>query len=221
MWRHRQGRGSRQKGHRQASPDAASRMVQRIGTTVVGIISRPDTQRKLEIPARRDARYDLACACSTSRDEGRRRGSDGRWIYPVALPNGGNPGAPGCGAARSGPKRPSGRFWTTTTARRSSACSSVPASSARRRPPWTPGAPGFDERGQLSLEIDPKEAWARCHPEAFPVDVNRASRLELLRVPGLGPVTVNRIVQRRRIPARRDSRTSAKSAPAWPRRNRI
>ena len=63
-------------------------MAQRIGTTVVGIISRPDTQRKLEILSE-DARYDLACACGTSRDEGRRRGSDGRWIYPVALPNGG------------------------------------------------------------------------------------------------------------------------------------
>jgi len=56
----------------------------------------------------------------------------------------------------------------------------------------------FDERGQLSLEVDPKEAWARCHPEYFPVDVNRAAPLELLRVPGLGPVTVKRIVHERR-----------------------
>ena len=55
-----------------------------------------------------------------------------------------------------------------------------------------------DERGYLSLEVDPKEAWAARHPEFFPVDVNRASRRALLRVPGLGPVTVNRILQLRR-----------------------
>jgi len=56
----------------------------------------------------------------------------------------------------------------------------------------------FDRRGHLSLEADPKEVWASNHPEFFPVPVNRASRLELLRVPGLGPVTVNRILGLRR-----------------------
>jgi predicted DNA-binding helix-hairpin-helix protein len=56
----------------------------------------------------------------------------------------------------------------------------------------------FDERGRLSLESDPKEVWAASHPEFFPVDVNRGSRMELLRVPGLGPVTVNRLLQLRR-----------------------
>jgi len=57
----------------------------------------------------------------------------------------------------------------------------------------------FDERGNLPLEMDPKQVWALRHPEAFPVDVNRASREELLRVPGLGPVTVGRILARRRL----------------------
>jgi predicted DNA-binding helix-hairpin-helix protein len=56
----------------------------------------------------------------------------------------------------------------------------------------------FDGRGNLSLETDPKEVWAANHPEFFPVQVNRASRRELLRVPGLGPVTVNGILQLRR-----------------------
>lgn len=55
----------------------------------------------------------------------------------------------------------------------------------------------FDPRGRLSLDADPKEVWARNHPEVFPLDVNRASRLELLRVPGLGPLTVDRIVSQR------------------------
>jgi predicted DNA-binding helix-hairpin-helix protein len=56
----------------------------------------------------------------------------------------------------------------------------------------------FDERGHLSLESDPKEVWTANHPEFFPVNVNRGSRMELLRVPGLGPVTVNRLLQVRR-----------------------
>ncbi len=55
-----------------------------------------------------------------------------------------------------------------------------------------------DDRGYLSLETDPKEAWAVRHPEFFPVALNDASRMELLRVPGLGPVMVNRILEIRR-----------------------
>ena len=41
-------------------------------------------------------------------------------------------------------------------------------------------------RPQLDLDVDPKLAWALAHREAFPVDVNRAPREALLRVPGLG-----------------------------------
>jgi len=55
---------------------------------MVGIISKPGTHQKLEILSA-DAQYDLACACSTSKDEHRKRSPDGRWIYPVTLPNGG------------------------------------------------------------------------------------------------------------------------------------
>ncbi len=57
---------------------------------------------------------------------------------------------------------------------------------------------GFDETGNLPLDTDPKEFWARRHPERFPVDVNRADREELLRVPGLGPVAVKRILAARK-----------------------
>jgi predicted DNA-binding helix-hairpin-helix protein len=56
----------------------------------------------------------------------------------------------------------------------------------------------FDKIGNLSLETDPKEQWAKRHPEYFPVDVNKASKYELLRVPGLGPITVERILEQRR-----------------------
>lgn len=43
---------------------------------------------KLAILAQ-DSRYDLACACGTKDDEHRKRGPEGRWLYPVALPQGG------------------------------------------------------------------------------------------------------------------------------------
>ncbi|CAM5378688.1 hypothetical protein MAUB1S_06471 [Mycolicibacterium aubagnense] len=52
--------------------------------------------------------------------------------------------------------------------------------------------------GMLDLEIDPKLAWALRHRAMFPVDVNKAEREMLLRVPGLGEKVVTRIVETRR-----------------------
>ena len=52
--------------------------------------------------------------------------------------------------------------------------------------------------GMLDLQIDPKLAWALQHRSHFPVDVNRASRELLLRVPGLGTRAVERIIASRR-----------------------
>lgn len=52
--------------------------------------------------------------------------------------------------------------------------------------------------GNLDLEIDPKLAWVLAHRGLFPVDVNRAAREMLLRVPGFGVKTVNRILTTRR-----------------------
>lgn len=46
--------------------------------------------------------------------------------------------------------------------------------------------------------VDPKCSWALKHPEFFPVEVNTASREELLRVPGVGTVSVKRILYARR-----------------------
>ena len=54
------------------------------------------------------------------------------------------------------------------------------------------------EDGMLPLDIDPKLAWALKFRERFPVDVNRAPRGDLLRVPGLGTKAVKRILQSRR-----------------------
>jgi predicted DNA-binding helix-hairpin-helix protein len=51
----------------------------------------------------------------------------------------------------------------------------------------------------LSLDIDPKLAWALRHRERFPLDVATASREELLRVPGFGTKAVDRIIATRRL----------------------
>jgi predicted DNA-binding helix-hairpin-helix protein len=357
-----------------------------IRAAMVGIVSKPDTGRKLEILSD-DAKYDLACACGTSRDEGRRRGGDGRWIYPVALPNGGTSvlfktlisnvctnDCKYCPLRRDqdlrrcslSPEETAAVFLDyyqrrkvfglflssgvigspdatmerlNTTARllrrrhgfrgyihlkiipgaaEAAIEEAVSLASAVSLNIETPGAKNlarlsstkdylrdiiepikrisrltargarfekvkqttqfivgpagesdaeivkymwglydrlrlhriyfsayqrglgdaslpaeqdgraasgdmflrehrlyqvdflmrkygfrdadipFDEQGYLSAEADPKEVWAARHPDFFPVDINRASRLDLLRVPGLGPVTVQHILHRRR-----------------------
>ena len=55
-----------------------------------------------------------------------------------------------------------------------------------------------DDDGMLPLDIDPKLAWALKFRDSFPVDVNRAPREMLLRVPGLGTRAVGRIIKSRR-----------------------
>jgi len=54
------------------------------------------------------------------------------------------------------------------------------------------------EDGMLALDVDPKSAWALKNRGRFPVDVNTADRESLLRVPGLGARSVDRILTARR-----------------------
>jgi putative DNA modification/repair radical SAM protein len=56
-----------------------------------------------------------------------------------------------------------------------------------------------DGTGLLRLDVDPKHAWALAHPERFPVDLNQAPRELLLRVPGLGVGSVDRLIAARRL----------------------
>jgi predicted DNA-binding helix-hairpin-helix protein len=56
----------------------------------------------------------------------------------------------------------------------------------------------FDTGGNLSLEKDPKQMWAMRHPEFFPVNINRADKRTLLRIPGVGPQTAKRIINIRK-----------------------
>ena len=100
-----------------------------------------------------------------------------------------------------------------------SAFSPIPDSASRlplQRPPlmrehrlyqadWLMRFYGFDraeiigEDENLDLEVDPKLAWALKHRERFPVDVNAADRELLLRTPGLGVRSVDRILAMRRL----------------------
>jgi putative DNA modification/repair radical SAM protein len=54
------------------------------------------------------------------------------------------------------------------------------------------------EEPNLSLQFDPKLSWALRHRGRFPIDINRAAREELLRVPGIGYKNVARILSIRR-----------------------
>jgi len=54
------------------------------------------------------------------------------------------------------------------------------------------------DHGMLDLAVDPKLAWAIRNRAFFPLDVNTATYEQLLRVPGLGPRSVKRIVSSRR-----------------------
>ena len=71
------------------------------------------------------------------------------------------------------------------------------------------------EHPHLAMDIDPKLAWALAHPEFFPLDVSRAPREALLRVPGFGRRSVDRIVRARRVRAiRSDDLTRLGVPPA-------
>jgi len=62
----------------------------------------------------------------------------------------------------------------------------------------------FQPDGNLPLDTDPKLAWAREHLAEAPVEVNRAGRETLLRVPGIGPQGADRLIAARRRGRLRD-----------------
>ena len=52
----------------------------------------------------------------------------------------------------------------------------------------------FDETGNLSLSQDPKTTWAEKNLLECPLEINKASKEELLRVPGIGVKRANNII---------------------------
>lgn len=57
---------------------------------------------------------------------------------------------------------------------------------------------------QLDERLDPKASWALRNFDLFPLDINRASYEELLRVPGIGVVSARRIIKTRRVASIRE-----------------
>ena len=55
----------------------------------------------------------------------------------------------------------------------------------------------LDGVGNLRFDKDPKQVWADSHPEYYPVRINSSRREELLRVPGIGVETADRILSMR------------------------
>jgi predicted DNA-binding helix-hairpin-helix protein len=55
----------------------------------------------------------------------------------------------------------------------------------------------YEANGNLPLTLDPKAAWAIAHPERFPIELTTAPREELVRVPGVGPLTARTLVEER------------------------
>src|SRR5215212_1303466 len=55
----------------------------------------------------------------------------------------------------------------------------------------------FDDQGLLPRDKTPKQAWAEHHLHE-PIEINRASRATLLKIPGIGPRSADRIIQARR-----------------------
>ncbi|MDR0886146.1 MAG: putative DNA modification/repair radical SAM protein [Clostridiales Family XIII bacterium] len=58
-----------------------------------------------------------------------------------------------------------------------------------------------EENPNLDYEFDPKLIWALRHIELFPIEINKASMEELLRIPGIGNVTAKRILRQRKVSA--------------------
>jgi len=56
----------------------------------------------------------------------------------------------------------------------------------------------FMSDGNMQLELDPKRAWAELHLRYSPIDVMKANREQLLRIPGIGPVGADAIIKARR-----------------------
>jgi len=68
----------------------------------------------------------------------------------------------------------------------------------------------FKEDGNLPLLIDPKFAWAQINLSEKPIEVNKASRQELIRIPGIGQKSADAILKARRFNKFRDLSTLKK-----------
>ena len=59
----------------------------------------------------------------------------------------------------------------------------------------------LEHRNNLDLDLDPKTVWALDHMELFPIEINRADKALLIRVPGIGIKSAHKIIRARRFRA--------------------
>ncbi len=64
---------------------------------------------------------------------------------------------------------------------------------------WSVQDLAFLQDGNLRIDIDPKRAWAEKNLRSAPVEIMTANRQQLLRVPGIGPVSADTILRARRL----------------------
>jgi predicted DNA-binding helix-hairpin-helix protein len=62
----------------------------------------------------------------------------------------------------------------------------------------------FVQDGNLPLDTDPKLAWARQNLQGRPLEINKADRRDLMRIPGIGPRGADAILRARRHSKLRD-----------------
>jgi predicted DNA-binding helix-hairpin-helix protein len=62
----------------------------------------------------------------------------------------------------------------------------------------------FQQSGNLSLQKDPKLTWAESHLIGHPVEINKADYHELIKIPGIGPISARKICKARRYGKIRD-----------------
>jgi len=63
----------------------------------------------------------------------------------------------------------------------------------------------FTKESNLPLNADPKQAWAQMYLADSPIEINKAERQELIRIPGIGPKGADAILNARRNSQLRDS----------------
>ncbi len=63
---------------------------------------------------------------------------------------------------------------------------------------WSVEELPFEQSGNLRLDIDPKRAWAENNLRHTPIEIMRASRDQLMRIPGIGPKAADSILKARR-----------------------
>ncbi len=76
----------------------------------------------------------------------------------------------------------------------------------------------FQKQGDLPLEVDPKQAWAAQNLSQAPLEINRAERQDLLKIPGVGPRGAQAILNARLHGSRLRSLEDLKAIGVYPSR---